>query len=290
MLSEVGKIQSSDGGTLLRMWSVVLNGQSNMIRKHCHMAFEVTFVKDGDGIYTVGGKDYPMSRGDFFIFASNEQHCITDIGEKGLYLLNMHFEPRFLWGGSSDRLSDENINICFSHNSEFENRIPSANAGGLTEIFYCIEGEFNDTREEYSLSVKSYLNLFLIKLIREHGYAGKEALLKKHQLHSLRKVISHIEQHYTESLSLNDLSRVAGLSPNYLSFMFHEVSGITLWDYINSRRIDRAIQLITSEQSINMIDAATFSGFNNTANFNKIFKKITGVTPTEYRAGGFLNV
>jgi hypothetical protein len=64
-----------------------------------------------------------MSPGDIFIFSSNEYHCITEVGEKGLKLTNLHFEPRYLWGTSTDSFSETNMNICFSHNKDFENKI-----------------------------------------------------------------------------------------------------------------------------------------------------------------------
>ena len=55
-----------------------------------------------------------------------------------------------------------------------------------------------------------------------------------------------------------------------------------MWDYVNSRRIDAAIRLL-ADNELNILDIAVKCGFNNTANFNKTFKKITGLTPTEYR-------
>lgn len=57
---------------------------------------------------------------------------------------------------------------------------------------------------------------------------------------------------------------------------------MTVWDYINIKRIDKALSLLANSNE-NVLTVATKSGFNNSANFNRIFKKITGLTPKEYR-------
>lgn len=57
---------------------------------------------------------------------------------------------------------------------------------------------------------------------------------------------------------------------------------MTTWDYINIKRIDKAISLLsTTDETI--LNIATQCGFNNSANFNRIFKKITQLTPKQYR-------
>ncbi len=243
-------------------------------------------MESGSGVYTVGTADYPMQTGDIFIFSSNEQHHITNIGKEGLGLLNIHLEPRYLWGNSVDSLSEENINLCFSHNKNFENRIESQNAKELLDIFYQIKKEFEDKAEEYQLTVKSLINLALIKLIRCFNYTEKGKPLSRDRLHSIRRVIKYIDNHLCEDLSLRLLSDIAGMSPNYFSALFHNISGITLWDYINSKRIDKAISLL-HENDLTMLEIATLCGYNNATNFNKTFKKITGVTPKEYRNSNY---
>ena len=94
----------------------------------------------------------------------------------------------------------------------------------------------------------------------------------------------YIDMHFQENLTLETLARLSGLTPNYFSSLFSKVSGIKLWDYINSRRIEAAMQLLKNESNLNIIEIAAQCGFNNTANFNKAFKKAVGITPGEYRS------
>ena len=99
----------------------------------------------------------------------------------------------------------------------------------------------------------------------------------------IRKATEYIDMHFQEILTLESLARLSSLTPNYFSSLFSKISGIKLWDYINSRRIEAAMQLLKNESNLNINEIASKCGFNNTANFNKSFKKTVGITPGEYR-------
>ncbi len=280
MITEIGSITHSDGSLLLKMWEVTVPEGSRPLQNHSHIRFEITTVNSGSGLYTVGKQVHPMNPGDVFVFSSNEQHCITSIGTEGLKITNLHFEPRYLWGNSMDSLSEENSNFCFFHSPDFSNRIEAGPAAPLYALFQQIREELCHAGREYALSVKSLLNLLLIRLIRDYGYAGAHADLGI----GIRRVLEYIDTNLSEDLSLKSLAKIAGVSPNYFSAQFHHASGITLWEYINSRRIDKAIHLLMQKNPQSMLEIALLCGFNNTANFNKTFKKVTGMTPTEYRS------
>jgi AraC-like DNA-binding protein len=58
--------------------------------------------------------------------------------------------------------------------------------------------------------------------------------------------------------------------------------GMSIWDYISIKRIEEALTLIKTTDK-NMLEIALECGFNNTVNFNKLFKKYTNVTPNFFR-------
>ena len=138
---DIGSIIGSDGTTLLKMWNVFVQPGKHEMRKHNHIYFELTYVESGNGVYTVGNEEHKIEKGSIFVFASNEYHCITDVGENGLTLLNLHFEPKYLWGNSVDSLSEESINICFSHNKSFKNCISPDDSTELSELLIKIKEE-----------------------------------------------------------------------------------------------------------------------------------------------------
>lgn len=286
MTENIGGVVSSAGDYLLKMWHVSVPCGPRPPHKHSHTRFEISYVDSGSAVYTVGDRCYNISEGDMMVFSSNETHCITNVSEGGLKITNLHFEPRYIWGRSSDSLSDRHINFCFSHREGFENRIPREKADRLRGIMRMLQGELEMRKEEYPLMVKSYLNSMIVSLIRDYGYAEDGISVSRSHVRSIRNAVLFIDSHLCEELTLQSISQAAGLSPNYFSALFKKINNITLWDYISSKRIDEAIKRIMADSGENMINIASECGFNNTANFNKAFKKFTGMTPTEYRESG----
>ena len=126
--------------------------------------------------------------------------------------------------------------------------------------------------------------MIIVLLIRDFGYFDDALSIPTDKNRLIRKAAEYIDMHFQENLTLETLARLSGLTPNYFSSLFSKVSGIKLWDYINSRRIEAAMQLLKNESNLNIIEIAAKCGFNNTANFNKAFKKAVGITPGEYRS------
>ena len=283
MINELGEIGTS-GGVLLKMWEVSVPSGSRPLVRHSHIRFEITLITAGSGIYTVGDKKYAIKPYEIFVFASNEQHCVTEVGKDGLKMINLHFEPRYLWGRSFDSLSNVNTNFCFQHSPNFENCIPADRARQIRGLFASAVEEFSKKKPEYALQIKSLLNMIIIELIRNFGYCDNLFSTSKDKNRLIRKAAEYIDAHFRENLTLETLAQLSGLTPNYFSSLFREVSGIKLWDYINSRRIEAAMQLLKNESNLNIIGIASKCGCNNTSNFNKTFKKATGITPKEYRA------
>ena len=273
-INEIGNIIDKNGCQVLRMWRVDVPSGKRPLQHHQHFNFEIMYVNSGSGTYSTTHGDYPILPGDMFIFSSNEFHCITNIENSGLTITNLHFNPQFVWNSTPDINTKVNFNFCFSHHPDFPNRIFSADANDLSAFFLQIQQELFHRDVEHYLSIKSLLYLLLVNLVRKHHYLDDQTRMSREQLYSIQHTLRYIDEHFSEKITLQELSSLAGLTPTYFSTLFKQVVGIPLWNYISSKRIDKAIRLITSEGSKeNMIDIAVECGFNNTANFNKTFKK-----------------
>ncbi len=271
------------GRAVLRLWRVCAGHEYTPNISHRHINFEISTVISGCGEYKSGEDSYPMEPGDVFVFSSSEPHCITAVGESGLELLNLQFEPGYLAGRSHDGFSREHASICFVHSPDFRNRIPAARAGYISERLYGIRRELMEQCAEYKLAIRSQTDEIMIALLRKHGYAGRESAAVRRSFPDISGALALIDSGFTERLTLAGLAREAGLSPNYFSALFGEIYGMTPWEYVVSKRVELAEKLICEEDGCNMLDIALKCGFNNTANFNRQFKRRTGVTPTEYR-------
>ncbi|NPV28643.1 MAG: AraC family transcriptional regulator [Firmicutes bacterium] len=100
----------------------------------------------------------------------------------------------------------------------------------------------------------------------------------------INRVVGYIEQNYQlQDLSLKKVARAVYLSPTYLSRLFKKEKGMTLTDYINNIRVEKA-KVLLRQNSQTIEDIARSVGFRDRSYFCRLFKKIVGISPTEYRS------
>ncbi|PYJ86625.1 MAG: hypothetical protein DME70_07880 [Verrucomicrobia bacterium] len=97
------------------------------------------------------------------------------------------------------------------------------------------------------------------------------------------KARKFIEAHAGEELSLGEVARAANTSPNYFSEKFKEAMGINFVQYVAQIRFEKAAALLR-EADLRVSEIAFACGFQSLSQFNRVFKKFAGKSPTEYRA------
>ena len=124
--------------------------------------------------------------------------------------------------------------------------------------------------------------LALNGLAVDYGKRVAEALYSQTKNPRINQAMHYVQQNYHKKLSVGEIADQVGVTPEYLSSCFHKEVGITLPEYINRQKITVAKRLLLfSEMSLSEI--AVFLSFSSQSYFQAIFKKITGVTPSEYR-------
>ncbi len=258
--------------------------------EHSHSDFEIALFVRGKGRYIVGKSDdrreYQFNAGDIFVFSSNELHYITEITEEHCEYISIHFDPKYLWESSTSGISEENSNFCFFHSPTFENRLPrhNINTERIKSLILESEKEITGKKTEYKMMIKTYINEMVIICIRSLGYVSADSTgYAPSHTKAIKNAISYIDANLNKPLSLEAISTIAKMSPNYFCTVFKKTNNITVFDYIISKRCDLAAQLLLANPDLNVIEIAERCGFNNSANFNKSFKKRVGITPSEYR-------
>jgi two-component system response regulator YesN len=95
-------------------------------------------------------------------------------------------------------------------------------------------------------------------------------------------VKDYIMEHYHEPISLNMIAEVIYLSPSYLSDLFKNQTGENLTNYLSKVRIEKAKELLKDRQ-MKSYEVGELVGYKDPAYFSKVFKKVVGVSPNEYR-------
>lgn len=110
----------------------------------------------------------------------------------------------------------------------------------------------------------------------------KSTVVDSEKIQVLKPVLEYIDQCYMQPISLEELAKLAGMSPRYFCRFFHALIHRTPIEYLNYYRIERACYLLASAQ-ISITEAAYRCGFNDSSYFVKIFKKYKGTTPKQYQ-------
>lgn len=124
--------------------------------------------------------------------------------------------------------------------------------------------------------MNSILNMVLVLVLRQtqvRKYSGGNRI---------NEVISYIHENYASEITIPDLAERFGMSEYYLCRQFRKYSRRTIIEYLQRTRIMNAKRLFM-ETDHNVTQVAALTGFSNLTHFNRVFRTISGQTPSEYR-------
>lgn len=98
----------------------------------------------------------------------------------------------------------------------------------------------------------------------------------------LNGILSEMQERYMEDISLTELSEKYGISSGHLSILIKRELGISFSEYITSRRMQKAQELLQNE-TLSIEEVANAAGYHDYFYFTKVFKKTLGISPSKYR-------
>lgn len=121
-------------------------------------------------------------------------------------------------------------------------------------------------------------------ILETHSYteAETDAAPDSRKIRMLKPVLEYIDRCYMQPVALEELARLAGMSPRYFCRFFHALIRKTPIEYLNYYRVERACDLLCTS-SLSVTEAAYRCGFNDSSYFVKIFRKYKGITPGQYQ-------
>jgi AraC-like DNA-binding protein len=117
-----------------------------------------------------------------------------------------------------------------------------------------------------------------IRLLASNGFKYRD----NQSSTKITQMLQLISEQYTNQLSLDEISSEFNMSPSAFCNYFKRKTGKTLINYLNEYRIAQSCKHLTSSD-MNISEIAYLCGFNNLSNFNRIFKRIMGRTPQQYK-------
>lgn len=264
------------------------------IKLHSHEFIEITYVCNGKGFHIMDNKRYDVSRGDLYIINFDTPHSFfpndRDNTDK-LTVYNCMFLPEFIENLNIELgILKEIINIflyksIYSQEMEYspDLRLIGSAQSDIESIYDKMHREYSARQEGYIDILKIYLSELLIKIYRAYKAQNKDLLCSdrlKYQL--IDASICYLKENYASKLNLEEISQHAFLSKSYFSTLFKKATGMSVFEYLQNIRIQKACQLLSSE-TVKVTEIAEAVGYTDYRFFNKTFKKITGLTAQEYR-------
>lgn len=240
------------------------NSQTEMI---------LLFVLEGKMTIQSLDEIYPMSKEDILLINPGIHYEIMK-EEEALYSV-ASFSLKFL----SDILKSRNT--MFYCNSVIDE---THSFQDLKNLFYELTVEFTSRHHKSDCYMHSLLLKVLDCLVENYQVSQDPIVMKKESENDLRmrEIMQYIMANIDREISLNELANQMFVSPSTLSRIFKKDTGVYFADYVMELRVKNAAELLKhSHQNITHIAMA--SGFTSSASFNRAFKKVLGIRPSEYR-------
>lgn len=177
---------------------------------------------------------------------------------------------------------------------QLKNLFTAQNASPL-EILKNMGGEHNWSAEIMNVLKKIYACSLKGMAAELYYIAGAYALMsavlemgngrlpkKSTDYKSIVRVIQYIDDNFSKTIKLAELSRLANMSTTKLKNLFKQFTGCTITEYILSKKTDYASHLL-ADSDLSIEELAKKVGFDTVAGFSTSFKKQTGIPPSEYR-------
>jgi AraC-like DNA-binding protein len=248
---------------------------------HLHDRFEVYFLIAGDVHYLIEKKVYPLASGDLLILNNRELHKPTFRSNAPYENIVIHFDPDIVQ--LFDSVFHYGLLDCFTGRTPGEQNKIHFHPHQLEEVmalYKRIDTLLLQPSDETSLLLTTHF-IELLVLLNRSFRQNPAPLVSSSVPEKLVPVLDYIDNHLDHDLTLETLERQVFMNRYYLSRLFRQSTGSTIHSYILLKRISHAKKLL--HDGHNVTDACQMSGFNDYSNFIRMFKRIVGVPPGQYR-------
>lgn len=247
---------------------------------HIHDRFEIYFVFSGTVNFFVERSIYVVEPGDIMIINSREIHKTLWTSTTDYERIIVEFDPAIL---SPFCLSDYNLLSCFTQRPKGEQNRICLSKEQLAELNR-LYGNFEALGEKEQEGAEILKLVYLVELLVfiNGAFSGASKLDKRKKVpQKILPILDYIDNNLQDNLTLQEIASRFYIDKFYLSRLFLNITGINIHDYILSRRIFRAKELLRGGKSV--LEASQLSGFVNYSTFIRCFKNLVGVLPRAYQ-------
>ncbi len=235
---------------------------------HAHNYTELFYIIDGDGIFQIEDRSFPVEANQLVVVNPNVIHTELSHDSRPMEYIVVGLE------GMELKLSGNQ-----------DDRFCLLTFPGQDSTLMCMQNilaELQTRSAEYETVCQAYLEILVVQLIRSANFSFSQASTRP-PVNRLCSFIRHyIDNHYKERLTLDLLAQVGSVNKYYLAHAYKEEFGTSPISYMNFRRVEEGKRLL-SETDWSLSQIAHILGFSSASYFSQAFRNLVGVSPMEYR-------
>ena len=222
--------------------------------------YNFLIMQEGCANIVIDGEDFKIEKHDVVWIPKNSKYSVEWKGSPVLFSV-LHFD----FSASFDPFFHQHTNMQHLDFSDIEQL--------LKDFAYLKEHGI----ESY-MGVSVFYRIFalLYPLLQKHEY-------EREQQQSIQPALEYIETHYREKIQIQTLSELCYVSQSRFEHLFKKIMGVSPITYKNNILIQHIQQALIFDKSLSIQTIADLYGFESTIYLCRLFKRLTGVTPSQYR-------
>ena len=257
--------------------------ESGSFMWHWHPEIEITYVQKGTMCYKVNHMVYHLKEGDIVFNNSGALHSGTMEDQKDCSYIPVTFDPRLIYGFFQSTINSKYVDpvlqdsllpaLCINQSEPWHRPFREY----LLRIIDLDKKKPDFYELDITICLQSMWRLLLEHIIYEPQASRENSL----EYDRIKKILSYIEENYQNKITLNDIARHIHLCESECTRLFKRHMNTTLFAFLQEYRIERSLELLQAGEPISAV--ADKAGFSDPNYYSKVFARIKGCSPREYR-------
>ena len=261
--------------------------ESGSFMWHWHPEIEITYVQKGTMCYKVNHMVYHLKEGDIVFNNSGALHSGTMENQKDCAYIPVTFDSRLIYGFFQSTVNSKYVDpviqdsmlpaICIDQSEPWHKPFREY----LLRIIDLDEKKPDFYELDITICLQSMWRLLLEHITYEPQASRENSL----EYDRIKKILSYIEENYQNKITLNDIAGHIHLCESECTRLFKRHMNTTLFAFLQEYRIERSLEFLQDDQPVSAV--ADKAGFSDPNYYSKVFAKIQGCSPREYRKHRF---
>ena len=257
--------------------------ESGSFMWHWHPEIEITYVRKGTMCYKVNNLVYHLKEGDIVFNNSGALHSGTMENQEDCAYIPVTFDPRLIYGFFQSTINSKYVDpviqdsmlpaICIDQSESWHKPFREY----LLRIIDLDEKKPDFYELDITICLQSMWRLLLEHITYEPQASRENSL----EYDRIKKILSYIEENYQNKITLNDIAGHIHLCESECTRLFKRHMNTTLFAFLQEYRIERSLEFLQADQPVSAV--ADKAGFSDPNYYSKVFAKIKGCSPREYR-------